>query len=232
MKPRFLFITGSDTGVGKTVLAAALTRHLREQGVRVAGLKPLCSGGREDAEALWDAAGKVLTLDEVNPWHFRAALAPVLAARKQRRTVRLAEVVAHIQKVAQGFEIVVVEGAGGLLSPMGEDFDSLGLLRALRAKPVIVCANRLGAVNQARLVLAALPPVLAKGSPVILMATTQTDGVARTNAGLLTEHMGRERIFDFPWLGKGMPSRNSRAKTCIGGLTHYLLKSRLTRSSR
>ena len=69
-------------GVGKTVLAALLTRRLREQGWRVAALKPICSGGRDDARVLRDAAGGVLSLDEVNPWHFRAPLSPLPRAER------------------------------------------------------------------------------------------------------------------------------------------------------
>ncbi|TAL05911.1 MAG: dethiobiotin synthase, partial [Verrucomicrobia bacterium] len=145
---RIIFITGPDTGVGKTFFAAALSRALRSDGVKVAALKPICSGGRDDARLARVAAGNVLSLDEVNPWHFRAALAPVLAGRLERKRVRLREVVAHVRRVAKQFEIVVVEGAGGLLSPMGEDFDSRELIAALDAWPVIVCPNKLGAVNQ------------------------------------------------------------------------------------
>lgn len=205
MKPRFIFVTGSDTGVGKTVFAALLVRHLRESGVRVAGLKPICSGGRSDARALRAAAGNVLTLDEVNPWHFRDALAPVLAARKENRRVRLREVVAHIQRVAKGFDCVVVEGAGGLLSPLGVDFDSRDLLCALSAKPLVVCANRLGAVNQALLVLEALPRALANQAHVIL-STVKPDGASAGNVQLLSERLGRQRVHVLPPIQPKQPA--------------------------
>ena len=74
------FITGTDTGVGKTVLTSLLTRFLRAGGVPAAALKPICSGGRADARALHAAMNGALSLDEINPWHFRAAVAPALAA--------------------------------------------------------------------------------------------------------------------------------------------------------
>ena len=197
MKSKIFFITGSDTGAGKTVLAALLTRHLRERGKRVAGLKPICSGGRGDARALHEAAGKVLSLDEVNPWHFRAPLAPLLAARKENRRVRLREVVAHLRRVAKRFEVVVVEGAGGLLSPLGEGFDSRDLIRALRATPIVVCPNRLGAVNQALLVLEALPGDLATSAQVVLSAA-QTDAASVLNVRLLGELIGAKRVHELP----------------------------------
>ncbi len=80
-----IFITGTDTGAGKTVLATLLTRHLRDRGMHVAALKPLCSGGRDERWRSGPQRVKVLALDEVNPWHFRAALAPVLAARLEAK---------------------------------------------------------------------------------------------------------------------------------------------------
>src|SRR6185503_8633684 len=125
---RILFITGTDTGVGKTVLTALLTRYLRQRGLPVAALKPISSGGRSDAYALYRALDGELTLDEINPWHFYAALAPLVSARMERRSVRKQQVVRHVCRVAARFPVVLVEGAGGLLSPLGEKFDSRDLI--------------------------------------------------------------------------------------------------------
>src|ERR1017187_10119982 len=85
---RILFITGTDTGAGKTVLTALLAQYLRGRGISVAALKPVCSGGREDALAICDALGGTLPLDEINPWHFHAAIAPSLAAQRDRSPAR------------------------------------------------------------------------------------------------------------------------------------------------
>ncbi|MCW5554258.1 MAG: dethiobiotin synthase [Verrucomicrobiae bacterium] len=202
MKPPVIFVTGTDTGAGKTVFAAHLVQHLRHQGCRVVGLKPLCSGRRDDARLLRAAAGKVLSLDEVNPWHFRAPLAPLLAARKESRRVQLSQVVKHVRTVSQRYEWVVVEGAGGLLSPLGEDFDSRDLIVALQALPVVVCPNRLGAVNQARLVLDALPVRARTQARVVLMSPPRSHPATRSNARLLAEFFATDRICEFPWLGK------------------------------
>jgi len=201
MASRILFITGTDTGVGKTVFAAALTRHLRERGFRVVALKPVCSGPREDARLLRDAAGKVLPLDEINPWHFRTVLAPLLAARKEKKRVRLREVVAHIRRAAKRFEVVVVEGAGGLLSPLGEDFDSRDLIEALGAIPIIVCPNKLGAVNQVRLAMSALPRAVARHAHVVLVNPARPDAASKTNLALLKEFVDPNHLVIMPWLG-------------------------------
>ena len=83
MKPVY-FVTGTDTGAGKTVLTALLTRFLRNRGLKVAALKPICSGGRNDARALRAALNGALSLDEINPWHFRFAHCAV--ARRALRT--------------------------------------------------------------------------------------------------------------------------------------------------
>src|ERR1700690_504574 len=157
MRRTTLFITGTDTGAGKTVLTALLARFLRECGVKAAALKPVCSGGRGDARALHAALDGALTLDEINPWHFRAPLAPLLAARRERKQVVRADVLAHVRTMQERFEVVLIEGAGGLLSPLGVNFDSRDLIAALRATPMVVCPNRLGAVNQILLTLCALP---------------------------------------------------------------------------
>jgi dethiobiotin synthetase len=202
MPDRILFIIGTDTGVGKTVLTALLTQRLQERGVRVAALKPLCSGGRDDARILHNAAGKVLTLDEVNPWHFRAPLAPLLAARMEKKSVKLREVVRHIRNVHNRFEKVIVEGAGGLLSPLGEDFDSRDCLLALRATPILACPNQLGAINQVRLVLKSLPEGTAKKMQIVLMSPGNATSASRSNLKLLGEFIERSRLHEIPRLRK------------------------------
>jgi dethiobiotin synthetase len=196
-----LFITGTDTGVGKTVLTALLTRFLRECGVNAAALKPVCSGNRADARALRAAMNGALTLDEINPWHFRAPIAPLLAARKENKRVKLSQVLAHIRAIQKRFDVLFVEGAGGLLSPLGEDFDSRDLIVALRVTSIIAAQNKIGAVNHILLTLEALPKNLRANARVVLMSQSKPDASAKTNAKLLAE-LTNAKIFSFPWLDK------------------------------
>jgi dethiobiotin synthetase len=196
------FITGTDTGVGKTVLTALLAQFLRERGVNVAALKPLCSGGRDDARALHAALGGALTLNEINPWHFRAAIAPALAAKLEKRTVKLAAVLAHLCATRGKFDVTLVEGAGGLLAPLGENFDSRDLIAALRATPIIVAQNRLGSANHVLLTLAALPKNLRARAKVVLMSPPKPDAATKSNAELLAQFFPPEKILMLPWLGK------------------------------
>jgi dethiobiotin synthetase len=202
MKRTTFFITGTDTGVGKTVLTALLARHLRKRGVNAAALKPVCSGGRADARALRAAMNGALAPDEINPWHFRAPIAPLLAARRERSQVRLADVLAHVRAMQKRFDVVLVEGAGGLLSPLGGNFDSRDLIAALRATPIVVCPNRLGAVNQVLLTLAALPRNASCRARVVLMSPSKPDASTDTNVGLLAEFFDAKRIFCLPRLGR------------------------------
>jgi dethiobiotin synthetase len=212
---RIFFITGTDTGVGKTVLTALWAAFLRGRGVKVAAFKPVCSGGRDDALALHAALGDTLSLAEINPWHFRAPLAPLLAARREKKTVKLAQICAHIRSRSAGFETVLVEGAGGLLSPLGEDFDSRDLLLALRATPVIVAPNRLGVVNHILLTLEVLPPAQRKAAWLVLMSPAKPDPATRTNPGLITEYFPTKRVISLPWLGKSFNLGRALKKSSV-----------------
>jgi dethiobiotin synthetase len=200
--PSTFFITGTDTGVGKTVLTALLAQFLRERGANVAALKPICSGDRADALALQAALGGALALDEINPWHFRAAIAPSLAAKLEKKSVWLAPVLAHLRATRKKFDVTLIEGAGGLLSPLGENFNSRDLILALRATPLIVAPNKLGAVNHLLLTLEALPKKFRAEAKVILMSPAKPDSATASNPKLLAQFFPPEKIFTLPWLGK------------------------------
>jgi len=209
MKRKIIFITGTDTGVGKTVLTALLVQFLRGRGVSAAALKPVCSGGRGDARKIFAAINGALSLDEINPWHFRAPVAPLLAARRENRKLKLPQVLAHVHAMQKRFKILLVEGAGGLLSPLGENFDSRDLILALRATPIVVAQNKLGAVNQILLTLEALPQNLQARTRVILVSPRKPDAATKSNAKLLAQFLPAEKIFTLPWLGRNFSTTNA-----------------------
>jgi dethiobiotin synthetase len=196
-----LFITGTDTGAGKTVLTALLIHFLRMRKASVAALKPVCSGGRHDARILHAALGGSLSLDEINPWHFRASIAPVLAARRENKSVQVADVLAFIRTTQKKFDVTLVEGAGGLLSPLGERFDSRDLVMALQAKPIVVAQNRLGAVNHILLTLEVLPKRIGTKVKIVLMSPSKPDTGTASNSKLLAEFFPAAKIWTLPWLG-------------------------------
>jgi len=151
-----LFITGNDTGVGKTYVAAIIARWLAAAGHRVGVYKPVASGCRregaalisDDALMLWEAAGRPGDLHHVCPQRFAAPLAPHLAARVEGREVDSQPLRDGLDYWRERSDIVLVEGAGGLMSPLS-DADYVADLAADFGFPLIVVArNQLGVINQ------------------------------------------------------------------------------------
>lgn len=202
--PQIWFITGTDTGVGKTVLAVLIARLLASRPEPFRVVKPFCSGGRSDAEQLFRAQGAQFPLDQINPWHFRQPVTPSLAAQSAGIQITLEDVLRFLRSIRPVPERLVVEGAGGLLSPLGEGFGARELIVALKATPLVVCPNRLGAINQARLVFAALPPGAASRARLILMDPPRPDHVTRSNVEVLAAFLGRTRIHRLPWFSEGI----------------------------
>lgn len=99
MMSRLIFITGTDTGVGKTLLTGLLLHHLRHSGVHSLAMKPFCSGGTSDVDLLYGLQDGELSRPEINPFYFREPIAPLLASRIHRRPVRLPDVIKKIERV-------------------------------------------------------------------------------------------------------------------------------------
>ena len=151
-----LFVTGTDTGVGKTDVAALIAQSLARAGCRVGAYKPAASGCvkeegdlvSDDAVALWNAAGRPGKLEAVCPQRFAAPLAPHLAARAEGKQVDCELLRSGVKYWQERTDIVIVEGAGGLLSPIS-DADFVADLAVEFGYPlVIVAANRIGVINQ------------------------------------------------------------------------------------
>jgi dethiobiotin synthetase len=177
-------------------------KFLREQNVNTAALKPICSSNRKDARKIFVAMNGTLSLDEINPWHFRALIAPLLAARLENKKVKLSEVVAHIRAIQKRFDILLVEGAGGLLSPLGENFNSRDLILALRANPIVVAQNKIGAINQILLTLEALPKNFRAKVKIVLVSPSQPDSATQSNAKMLAQFVPEKIIFTLPHFGE------------------------------
>lgn len=205
-KRQFLVVTGTGTGVGKTVLSGLLVRRLIRLGRTVRAFKPLCSGGRDDARVLHSALDGIQTLEAINPWYFEAPLSPALAARLERQTVTLEQVSAHVRQHSDGVEQTLVEGAGGLLSPLTVDGDTRDLIQSLKARPLIVASNRLGAIHDVRATLGCLPPSLRSRVPVVLMAPAAVDASTARNARSLSEYHPADRIVEIPRVSEEVQS--------------------------
>ncbi|MBI5572352.1 MAG: dethiobiotin synthase [Desulfomonile tiedjei] len=159
-----LFVTGTDTGVGKTLVAAGLVRLARMHGVAAVAVKPLETGCSlqegilypEDGAFLRDAAERALTLDECAPYRFSLPAAPARAAEAEGRVLDLALIEQHIRLLEGRWDLVVVEGAGGLMVPIDGKLMMIDLIQRLGYPTLLVARSRLGTINHTLLSVAAL----------------------------------------------------------------------------
>ena len=150
------FITGTDTDIGKTYVACALLHALRQHGHSVVGMKPVAAGvnaagNNDDVERLIAASSVVAAPQLVNPYCFPDPIAPHIAAHEAGVAIEAAPIQVAMVALARQAEVVVVEGVGGFLVPLGESFDSADLAQALALPVVLVVGMRLGCLNHALL---------------------------------------------------------------------------------
>ena len=161
---RGVFVTGTDTGVGKTVIAVALIRALVRQGLRVAAMKPVASGAgltscglrNADALALAEAANVTAAYETVNPYCFAPPIAPHIAAREAGSLIDTAVLHERFCELASLADCVIVEGAGGWLTPIGRGQTMADIASTLALPVVLVVGLRLGCLNHAALTARAL----------------------------------------------------------------------------
>jgi dethiobiotin synthetase len=184
------FVTGTDTGVGKTHVTRLILEALRNEGIDAVGYKPIACGDREDARILAEASGG-LTLDEVNPVHLNAAVAPYVAGLLENRMVNPAELLAGFQRLAAAHTQVIVEGVGGWEVPLAANYRVSDLAKDLGLPVILVAANRLGALNHTLLTIDA---IRAKGltcAGIILnQLDDELDTAMITNKGVVEDLTG------------------------------------------
>ncbi|CAD7385590.1 dethiobiotin synthase [Xanthomonas arboricola] len=159
-----LYVTGTDTGIGKTMASTALLHALRRQGHTAVGMKPVASGcehtpqgwRNEDALALQAASAPQPDYATLNPYALPAPLAPELAAADVGVSLSLEPIAQAFAQLRAQAEVVVVEGVGGWAAPLSADLDQADLVRALKLPVVLVVGIRLGCINHARLTAAAI----------------------------------------------------------------------------
>jgi len=197
-----LGVTGTDTGVGKTVIATALVGLLRGQGLRVAAMKPVetgvVPGVPSDAERLRAAAGDVDPLRDVCPVTFAEPLAPLVAAQRARRVVDLDALEIAFARLTRDRDAIVVEGAGGLLVPLTAQLSYADLFARWRLDVVIVAENRLGALNHTLLTVSAARSAGLRVRGVVLNSTgaREHDLAMETNLASLRELLPHVPVMD------------------------------------
>jgi dethiobiotin synthetase len=184
------FITGTDTGVGKTYVTRLIIASMRAEGHDAVGYKPIACGDRQDAAILAAASGG-LDIDEINPVYFKTGVAPYVAGLLENRTVVAAELLAGYHHLAARHAQVIVEGAGGWEVPLAANYRISDLAADLKLPVVVVAANKLGALNHLILTVDA---IRAKGltcaGVVLNQLEDEMDTAMITNKGVVEDLTG------------------------------------------
>ncbi len=210
-----LYVTGTDTGAGKTVASTALLHALRGRGLRAVGMKPVASGcdltpaglRNADALALRAASDPVPAYENLNPFALPEPLAPELAARAAGVDVALPPLLDAFARLRAQADVVVVEGVGGWAAPLSATLDQADLVRALRLPVVLVVGMRLGCLNHARLSAAAIG---ADGCELLGWIASEVDpGMAcrEENLALLATRLAVPCLGSLPWSPDPQPAR-------------------------
>ncbi len=212
------FVTGTDTGVGKTLFSAALLHVLNDLGLRAVGMKPVAAGAdfldgvwvNEDVALLRAASGVTASNELVNPYLFRDPIAPHLAAERQGVRIEIPRIVAACEALAEQAGVVVVEGVGGLRVPLGPLNDGADLAGALGLPLILVVGMRLGCLNHALLTVEAIER---RGLMLAGWVANRLDpamAAYEENLASLDHRLPAPRLAELPHLGHPDPRRLAR----------------------
>lgn len=194
-----IFITGTDTGVGKTVLTAFLLHHLRQKKIRALAMKPFCTGSREDVEILQKLQPGELSDSEMNPYFFPEPVAPFAAAKMHRQSICLDDVLEKISKIKMRCDVLLIEGAGGVMVPLGPNFMMRDLITRLRCRVVIVARNSLGTINHTLLSVSILQQTVLKELAIVFVDQKKPDFSSGSNLKTLDKVLFSTRLFSMPF---------------------------------
>ncbi len=201
-----IFITGTDTGVGKTYVASGIASALSRSGVDVGVMKPAetgCSRRKgqlvpRDALALMKASGASDPLDLVNPYRFRPPLAPSQAATLAGKRIDTRVILSAYRELSRRHDVMIVEGAGGIMVPLRNDFTYLDLVRALRLPVLIVARPGLGTINHTLLTISALQQSSVPIAGVVVNCARHSRmGLAEKTNPSVIEKMSGVPVLDF-----------------------------------
>lgn len=194
-----IFVTGTDTGVGKTHTTERLLQLARASGLRSAGMKPICCGDRADAELLLAASSDGLSIDEVNPVWLKTPAAPYSAALVEDAAIDTALLVNGLRRLQARFDFVVVEGVGGWLVPIRRDYFVSDLAVEMQLPVLVVALNRLGCLNHTMLTVRAVTATGLPCSGVVLnLPEAPVDYASATNREILHDICNVPILPDLP----------------------------------
>ena len=198
------FITGTGTGVGKTILTALLLHHLRAKGEIAIAIKPVCTGPRDDVRLLQGLQPGALSDDEMNPFHYQKPVTPLVASR---RRLKKEHIVNTIRQREGECDRLLVEGAGGLRVPLAVGVAWDEVVKTLKCDVVVVAQNRLGVLNEVNLTLDRLETIGTKKVFVVLSERyppSRRDPSVVSNESVLAEFWPNTPFFRLPYLGSNL----------------------------
>ena len=224
-----IFITGTDTGVGKTFVAVGLINALKEKGFNVCPMKPVETGCRtkkgklipEDTMSLIKASGIKEAIDVINPYRFKHPLAPSVAAELERKSIKKEKIFSAYNYLSKKYDIIIIEGAGGIMAPLYKKYFFLDFISALNLPIIIISRPGLGTINHTLLTISA-----AKGRGVNILgvvinyaAKTKTGIAEKTNPEII------KRLGGVPVIGIVLYSKNQKVvKKNFLGIGEKILK--------
>jgi dethiobiotin synthetase len=223
-----LGVTGTDTGVGKTVVGCGLARAMVRRGLSVVAMKPIETGvafddPMRDGALLAAAAGHEHLLKTTAPIVLRDPVAPLVAARRMNTTLSLAALDRALEQGSASRDALIVEGAGGLLVPITTDATYATLFRRWSLGVIIVAANKLGVINHVRLTCAACRSEgLAIQAIVLNQTANDGDSSADDNPSVISE-LEEIPVVGLPWLGGGFDVDRAAAAVAASGLVDIML---------
>jgi dethiobiotin synthetase len=198
---KIIFVTGTDTGVGKTFLTAQLLYHLRQKGCHALAMKPFCSGRRSDVILLQSLQRGDLRDEEMNPFYFPEAVSPLVSLKMRHKDIQLRDVLQRVRRMVNSCEMLLIEGSGGVLVPLGLSFTVLDLISEVGGRVIVVGRNRLGTINHTWLTVNALLSRGIKNISVVLMDNPTPDESSTTNQRVLLK-LTSLPVFRMPFFGR------------------------------
>lgn len=202
------FVTGTDTGVGKTIISSGITSVLNERNFDVGVYKPLLSGiSREhpesDTNLLKEASKTSLSYDEITPFEFKEPLAPYVAGKLEGKSIVLADVLNHWNQIKEKHKYFIIEGAGGISVPLGIDFLVSDLIKAFNLPIIIVARPNLGTINHTYLTVKYAESIGIKVAGIIINGKSDEFDLAEdTNPSIIEKQCGVSLLGITPKLNK------------------------------
>jgi dethiobiotin synthetase len=230
-----IFVTGTDTGVGKTVVAAGLVRLARNAGICAIAVKPIETGCQvrsgalfpEDGAFLREAAERHLSLDECVPFRFSMPASPARAAAMEGRNLKVSDVEEHVRALAEGADLTIVEGAGGLMVPIQDRLMMIDLAERLGYPTLLVGRTRLGTLNHTLLSVNALKARGMRVVGIVLSCSAPDKGPAEQfTAGDLARLVENVPVVVLPFLGPEVVGNADKIASTIASSWPAMLVNR------